>query len=143
MFLNYANIMILTLLYFIYQMFKFETPRLLSYFISLFIFLTGLQLAHTRFLLNPCRFVPVSFQFVVDQELISKSSSLGSIYIQSRYPLDCIIFLVMLFISNFYLYWFCIVFLSFSYFNYGLYILISMSRHDRKSVAIFLSLSMF
>ena len=37
--LNYANIKILTLLYFIYQMLEFETHRLLSYIIFVYLFI--------------------------------------------------------------------------------------------------------
>ena len=139
---NYANVMTLTLLYIIYQMLKFETPRLLSYYMSVFIFLIGFQLAHTHFLLNLCRFVSV---------LVPVRGGLGVHFKilefrQYIYSLDIhwivSFFLIMLFISNVYLYRFCIVFLSFSYFNFGLYIFITIPRQDRESLAIFPGLSM-
>ena len=125
---NYANVMTLTLLYIIYQMIKFETPRQLSYFISIFIFFTRLQLAHTRFLLNPYRFVSVFVSVRGGLRAHFKILKLR----QYIYSLDIhwivSFFLIMLFISNVYLYRFCIVFLSFSYFNFGLYIFITMPR---------------
>ena len=136
---NYANVMTLTLLYIFYQMLKFETPCLLSYFISVFIFLTGIQLAHTCLLLNPCRFVSVLIPVRGELEAHFKILKFKQ-YIYTL-DIDWIVsfFSIMLFISNVYLYMFCIIFLSFSYFNSGMYIFIMMLRQDRKSTAIFFS----